>query len=257
LTTKSYGNIYKISQKSASREQKYIELHKNIIGRTDWDRRITSILSPGRSYFHNDEVLRDSFYEKQWRPKRDLDLVIIHSTIGSNYFKGLESILLASYLLTKYGLKHQWKVAGVVKNDLIVKISKKYLNIPSIDRSIIYLGNISELDLVENLLNSHIYVMPSHIENSPNNLCEAMILGMPCISTNAGGSSSLITDKVDGLLIQNGDPWSMAGAIVEFCEDFDKAIDYGKKARIRALQRHSKEKIVRDLLEIYKNCLKQ
>lgn len=42
--------------------------------------------------------------------------------------------------------------------------------------------------------------MPSHIENSPNNLCEAMILGMPCIATDAGGTSTLLSNMKDGLL---------------------------------------------------------
>jgi glycosyltransferase involved in cell wall biosynthesis len=248
---KSYKSIYNDSKRRSLREQKYIRLHKNIIGRTDWDRRISLILSPERKYFHNNEVLRDGFYQAEWKFNEQLDEVIIHSTIGSNYFKGLEVIMLCSNLLNLNGVKHKWRIAGISKDDLIVKIAKRHLGINNIDETLIYLRNLDEHKLVESLLESHLYVMPSHIENSPNNLCEALILGMPCIATHAGGSSSLITDKEDGVLVQTGDPWSMAGAIVEYINDFEKAINYGKKARDRALKRHDKVKIVTELLEIY------
>ena len=78
-----------------------------------------------------------------------------------------------------------------------------------------------------------------------------MILGMPCITTIAGGSSSLLKDKEEGLVIQNGDPWSMAGAVIEMASDTDKSIHYGKRARERALLRHNMTTIVKDLIQIY------
>jgi glycosyltransferase involved in cell wall biosynthesis len=253
--SKPYSKVFCQSTKGFLREQKYFKLHKNIIGRTDWDRRITSILSPGRNYFHNDEVLREEFYLRQWKFNNQFEEVVIHSTIGSNYFKGIEVILMASHLLKLNGLRHKWKIAGISSDELIVKIAKRHLNIGEVDSQIIYLGNLDESELSDQLLNSHIYVMPSHIENSPNNLCEAMILGMPCIATHAGGTSSLITDKEDGLLIQTGDPWSMSGAILELCSDFERAIELGRNARQRAIKRHNKEKIVFDLVQIYSEVL--
>jgi len=84
-----------------------------------------------------------------------------------------------------------------------------------------------------------------------------MILGMPCIATYAGGTSSLIKDKEEGLLIQDGDPWSMAGAIHELLSNEIEAIEFGKRARERALIRHDKERIVSELLAIYKIVSRQ
>ena len=53
------------------------------------------------------------------------------------------------------------------------------------------------------MLKSDIFVSASHIENSPNNVAEAMILGMPCIATFAGGTSSYIEDNKNGILYVN------------------------------------------------------
>jgi glycosyltransferase involved in cell wall biosynthesis len=82
-----------------------------------------------------------------------------------------------------------------------------------------------------------------------------MLLGMPIIATYAGGIPSILGNKNEGLLFQDGDPYSLAGAIIELIEDVDYANDLAKNARQRALQRHDPEKIVNDLLQIYSSII--
>ena len=82
-----------------------------------------------------------------------------------------------------------------------------------------------------------------------------MMLGMPCIATYAGGTGSLLKDGEEGILIQDGDPWVMAGAIIELISDPEKAVNMGQKARERALLRHDKNKVVNDLLNIYSKVI--
>jgi glycosyltransferase involved in cell wall biosynthesis len=82
-----------------------------------------------------------------------------------------------------------------------------------------------------------------------------MILGMPCITTLAGGTTSLLKDKKEGLVIQDGDPWSLAGALLEILDHPEVASKYGENARITALARHDPEKIVKDLLGIYNSII--
>ena len=38
-------------------------------------------------------------------------------------------------------------------------------------------------------------------------------------------------DNEDGILIQDGDPYVMAGAIIELMNNYEKAIFYGQNAR--------------------------
>lgn len=236
------------------REENNMKNCKYVIGRTDWDKRISRILSPARQYFHNDEILRDKFYQTIWTPntRHNLTLFTIN---GNTYYKGFETICLALYELNKLGIDCEWRVAGIKDNDLIVKVVKKMIKSKYPQNNLKLLGNLTDNDLITALLEADIYVMPSHIENSPNNLCEAMIIGMPCISTFVGGSGSLLSDGCEGLLVQDGDPWAMAGAILELKEDKSRAIAMGKNARKRALQRHNKDKIVNELIMIYKNII--
>ncbi len=251
---KNANTGYRYFLKKAVREQQILAKTKNVIGRTDWDRRITEILSPGRNYFHNDEILRDSFYQNEWQGKFSAKFELF--TINDiNLYKGIEVILYTAHLLDQYGLSYRWQIAGINNADEVIALALKSLKITQ-PKNIVFLGKINEKELVNKLLTSHLYIMPSHIENSPNSLCEAMILGLPCIATDAGGTSSLLTNKVDGLLIQDGDPWSLAGSILEMYFDYDKALLYGKNARKKAKGRHDPEKIVNDLIEIYKATVK-
>jgi len=257
LFNKSYNHQFKNSSvKSSKREQQNLKNCNNIIGRTDWDKRITRVLAPQSKYYHNDEILRDLFFHKEWK-KNNHKTFIIHSTIGEGIFKGFETVCQSIYLLTKTGFDIEWRVAGVSADGLLCKVVKNKLKDKYPVKGLILLGNINEQKLSEKMLEADLYVMPSHIENSPNSLCEAMILGMPCITTLAGGSSSLLKDKIEGIVIQDGDPWSLAGAILELYRDPELAQSYGSNARRRALIRHNPQKIVNELLDIYNQIKKQ
>jgi glycosyltransferase involved in cell wall biosynthesis len=251
IFNKSYNYQYRnVFLRYPKIEQRSLADCKYIIGRTDWDRRVSRILAPKSVYFHNDEILRDPFYQNEWNYHNNRKIVI-HSTIGETLFKGFETICQTVHELKKIGIDAEWRVAGITERDLLNKVVKKRLKDTYPGSGLVLLGNLYEHDLVDKMLEADIFVMPSHIENSPNSLCEAMILGMPCITTLAGGSSSLLKDKEEGLVIQDGDPWSMAGAIMELHHNPEIAAYYGSNARKRAMFRHNPSKIVSDLLDIY------
>lgn len=234
-------------------EQHNLEHTKYIIGRTDWDRRITRVLASKSKYFVGNEILRDSFYENIWENKTIYNKIIIHTTNGNCYYKGFETLCYTLSLLNGLGFEVEWRVAGIAEDSLINKIVRKELKNNYPKKGLILLGAINERELVVKLQEAHIYVMPSHIENSPNNLCEAMLLGMPCIATFVGGTGSILKDGEEGILVQEGDPWAMAGAIIEFINNWSSALKFGEKAREKALKRHNKKTIVNDLLVIYKS----
>ena len=236
-------------RKMADREKIVLQKAKNILGRTDWDLRITRILSPNSNYYHGDEILRPSFYNNIWESHEKIRRKIAFSTIGDNIYKGFETIWEVVKILENTN-NLIWKVAGINANSQIVRVLKQIFN-EKIPENIELLGSINEETMICELLNSDIYVHPSHIENSPNSVCEAMILGMPVIATFAGGTGSLLEDKKEGLLIQDGDSYSMAGAILELINNPEKATEYGEKARLRALKRHNPENIKQTLLNIY------
>jgi glycosyltransferase involved in cell wall biosynthesis len=248
---KSFFHHKKLMRDKAKLEYKYMPYIKHIAGRTYWDKNVCRVLSPKAKYYHIDRVLKDVFYETVWERPVHNEKIFLHSTTSNSTFKGFETICEALFELNKIHDNITWNIAGIDNDSPIVKIVKDSLGKRFPVKGLNLMGKLTADKLVEQMKKAHLFVMASHIENSPNNLAEAMILGMPCIATLAGGTGTYLQNKNNGLLIQDGDPWVMAGSILELLNNYDEAINYGKRGRHAALKRHQKINIVKQLLSTY------
>jgi glycosyltransferase involved in cell wall biosynthesis len=251
------GNTYKNTEKTSAitsylKDAKYVEV-KYVLGRTDWDRWVTKVVSPYAKYFFCQEILRKEFFDHEWKIA-DYGTFRIFTVSKNSINKNIHLIIETVLLLEKFhpDFDFEWIIAGVKKSDYIPKYMNKN---GKCSNRIKYLGNIGTNELVIKMLNSNLFVLPSAIENSPNALQEAMAIGMPVLSTFAGGVGSIIEHRKTGILVSEGEPYSLAGAILEIKNNPEIAIQMGQKARERALIRHDPELITKNLVLIYKEIL--
>ena len=257
LFEKGQKHQYRLMQLMAAREARYIRHIRNFIGRTQWDRRVSSIMSPGSRYFTGDEIMRDVFYHTEWTFPAEEGPRIIHTTASDHPMKGFGTVADALTLLQAAGLEVEWRIAGLSEDSSVVRIARKRLGRKFPSPALKLLGRIGAEELAARMKEAHIFVLPSYMENSPNSLCEAMMMGMPCVATNGGGTPSMISDGAEGLLVQPRDPWAMAGAVMEMFNDTAAAIGRGQAARRRALVRHEPSRIVDQIYGVYQNILGQ
>jgi glycosyltransferase involved in cell wall biosynthesis len=243
-------------RKMAKREVGYLSNAKYIIGRTHWDRSVTRLMAPESLYFHGDEVLRPLFYTlEQWTKKSDEKIKII-STISSTPFKGIDMILKTAAILKTYtGLTFEWQVAGLGKNNHFVRFFEDRTGIRSEDCNIKFLGVRSAADLAELLLMANVFAHPSYIDNSPNSVCEAQMVGLPVIACNSGGVPSLIEDGISGVLVPANAPIEMASGIARIATDPFLSEKLSKNARAQARMRHATDKILNELLHTYRTII--
>lgn len=250
-------NCYKRLYNSVNREKKIMLHSYNIIGRTDWDRRIAKLLSPNSNYYIGNEILRNSFYKNTWQKNEFGETITISTIMSGGLYKGLETIVKTLSLLKDYpNKKIIWKLIGQNETDDLAVIVRKWQKINYQNINLEFLGKLKEKQLIDVLLDSDIYCQVSHIENSPNSVCEAMLLGMPIIASFAGGTDSILKHNKEGILIQDGDPYSLAGTIIELSGNFEKAKLFGNNARIRAIERNNPNTIGEEYIEIYKKILR-
>jgi glycosyltransferase involved in cell wall biosynthesis len=244
-------------KKLARREVEIFNVTRYFSGRTDWDRRLVGLMSQESKYYHCEEMLRPTFYNHQWRIHENSDKIQLISIINPNMYKGIETILeTAKHLKTFSKYQIAWTIAGVSHDSPLVKIFTKKTKISPKDVGVEFIGPTQETLLVNKMLDADLFIHPSHIDNSPNSLCEAMVLGMPIISSNVGGIQSLLSDKVEGLLVQDGETFGLAGAILELINNPSRSVSYGQAARQRAVERHNPNEIVNKQLFIYQDILK-
>ena len=118
------------------------------------------------------------------------------------------------------------------------------------------MGTASKEELAEALCATSCYVHPSYIENSPNSVCEAQILGVPIIATHVGGISSLIDDGCNGILFPANAPYTAASLIKQLTSDRELAERLSSNAIEKATKRHCPNEIIIRLYNIYDYIIK-
>lgn len=252
------GFVFKnsIMKLNAKRELLFFSNAKYIIGRTDWDYQITKLLAPKAKYFILNEMMRPEFYTSNiWNKKRE-GRFIIYSTISNVTYKGLDLILKTAKILKEHGdIDFEWHIAGIDKTSKLIRFFEKEYSLEKINLSILFKGVVSSEQLVSDLLTSDVFVHTSYIDNSPNSICEAQLLGLPVISCYVGGVISLIKNTETGVLIPANDPHYLA-YILKAAAKNDTHRKYSIPSRIEALKRHNREAILINLLNIYKQVQK-
>lgn len=248
----SLWHMIKKYEKMAQREYIFLKNTSYFTGRTDWDNSISSFLSPKSKYFHIDEVLRDIFYEAAPWKFNNLNKIIITSTLSDSMYKGLDVIIKTAKILIKEGFDFEWRIIGIKNDSYKVNFFRKILKLDLNSLNMNLLGIKRAEEIVSLLSETTIYVHTSYIDNSPNSLCEAQMLGVPVISTNVGGISTLVADTIDGFLVPSNDPYLLASKIALLGHSEEILTKISFQAREKARKRHSKENITKQLIETYK-----
>src|SRR5262249_33629505 len=69
-----------------------------------------------------------------------------------------------------------------------------------------FLGYLSEDEVISELQEADLFILPSFVEGVPVAAMEAMAVGVPVIATNIAGTSELIEDGKTGVLVRPSDP---------------------------------------------------
>lgn len=245
----------KAFRKRAEMEIETIQSCKYFMGRTEWDKSLIDLFNPDATYFHCEEALRDSFINsnKRWKYSNGKKKTII-SVISIPWYKGCDLILKTAALLKRFtDIDFEWKVYGIPE----IKFYESVYGIKAKDVNIRPMGTASKEELVDALCSSSCYVHPSYIDNSPNSICEAQILGVPVLATNVGGISSIVSNGVDGILFPANAPYTAASLIKRVTEDNYLAETLSYNSIKKATERHNPSIIGNRLIEIYETIIKE
>lgn len=234
----------------------------HVIGRTEWDFACVKQINPDIIYHKGNEILRESFYCGTW----ELETCEKHSIFLSQWgypLKGMHMVLEAlrdvvqeypdAKLITtgKNPLKAtgKEKIKQTYYERYLINLIKKW----NLEAHVVFLGGeIQEEQMKDQYLKAHVFVLSSAVENSPNSMGEAMLLGTPVIASNVGGVSSLLTHDVEGFLYPFDEPYMLAYYIKRVFEENETARKFSDAGRKRAALTHHVLKNVASYYAIYK-----
>ena len=102
-------------------------------------------------------------------------------------------------------------------------------------------------------LSAHVFVSPSSIENSPNSLGEAMLLGVPSVTSDVGGVKNMLEHGKEGYVYPFDEAYMIAYYVSKIFDDDSLATEMSKNAKAHAQITHNREKNLETLLTIYRN----
>jgi glycosyltransferase involved in cell wall biosynthesis len=152
--------------------------------------------------------------------------------------KGLTVLIRALSLLRERGYDLELRVAGdgPTKEHL-----QKLASEIGLAERIHFIGFLSEDEIIRELRDSDLFVLPSFIEGIPVSAMEAMAVGLPVIATNVAGTSELIEDGKTGILVRPSDAEALADAVVRLIKDYEfrlRAAELGRKKVIDEFDIH-------------------
>ena len=245
----------------ALNERKVLLEAQNVCGRTAFDKAFMEEINPSCRYFGLNETLRSDFYGQEWK-RENITPHTIFLSQGNIPLKGAHFAIEAINLVKKKYSDVRLLIAGdkitsyeTFKDKLKISSYGKYLrNLVvknNLEDDVTFIGSISARKMLSTFLSSEIFLMGSVIENSPNSLGEAMILGMPCIASNVGGIPSLCTDRKEVLMYDPYNSAELADRIIELFEHPELEDQLRIAARNRALLTHDSIANYKMLLWIY------
>ena len=103
-------------------------------------------------------------------------------------------------------------------------------------------------------MKTNVFVLPSTIENSPNTLAEAQLLGVPIVASYVGGIPDMMPYPLSEWLYRNEEIEMLAQIIIK-AFNINKWDEYIKTCQSIAHKRHSKNKIRETILNLYNQVL--
>ena len=232
-------------------ERWYLPTVHHFSCRTDWDKAHTARLSPGCTIYHNWEALRPEFFAAADRPAPAPPARPQALFVGGNQpIKGFKEMLRA------YDLIRQQADLKLV---LVGRLSPADVAAVALRYGLAHLGPDDvecrpfqdAAELAGLMRESFCLLHPSYIDNSPNSVCEAQLVGLPVVASAVGGVGSLITEGETGLLCTL-EPASLARQVLRLCHDAALHGRIARQAQVVARERHNPNVIVQRTLDAYR-----
>lgn len=236
----------------AESEKDILSLARHFIGRTTMDKAILRKHNPTAHYYKCNDVLRSSFYDGRW----DYASCEKHRIFISQYYYPLKGF---HYLLDAVNqIKDKYpdiRIAAAGYNPIEKSLTQKELKDSSyiryikslirqyeLQEHIELLGTLSEERMKEEYLKANVFVMPSTIENSPNSLAEAMMLGVPTIASDVGGVTDYAKHQEEAYIYPSSATYLLAYYIDKVFSDKETAERIGYSGKKRAEAEYNREK---------------
>ena len=165
--------------------------------------------------------------------------------------KGLSYLLQAGRILLSRDVRAKVLIVGdgPIREQLEAQARSM-----GIAENVVFLGHREDTQKVMQVLD--VFVLPSLSEGIPMALLEAMAASRPVVASRVGGIPEIVTDGVDGLLVEATDVERLAECCRRLIDSPDFAGNLGAQARLTVERNFSAVAMANRVADLYKDLLR-
>lgn len=252
-------------------EKEILQKGKYFFCRTNWDRAQIIFNNPQAQIFQGEELLRPNFYQKSnsWN-LHDCQRYSIFMPSGFNPIKGMYLAVKTLALLKKFYPHVSLNIPGIKETEFYRQgmldwlLGEEYIRYTrhlvlknGLKENIHFLGRLCAEEMAMQMQKANVFLSPSSIDNSPNAIGEATMIGMPIVTTAVGGVLSMLKDESSCLFTPAGDEYTMAYQIKRLFDSDSLTTNIAQGAYQVALKRHDRQTTVQQYLNAYQTIIEQ
>ena len=165
--------------------------------------------------------------------------------------KGVIDLLESCARLSAHSENYQLLLAGGEKEPGILKRIDDLIARHHLAENVKLLGEVDAEQKLQVFAESDIFILPSHAENFPVAIIEAMRAGLPVIASKVGAVAEIIDEPDNGLLFEAGDITSLTEKIERLLKDATLRQSMAIKNMNKALIDFNPNKHGSNLIKIY------
>lgn len=227
---------------------------------SEWVKRYIRLLNPEARCVDTKIMLRKEFYNAEpWQYKDAGEGPVIFSSCSAAVpYKGLHilvkaiSVLKHKYPYIRLNLAGRIDVGNKLLDGYSIYLHK-LINKFELQENVNFLGSLNAGEIIRQLENSNVSVVPSFVETYCLAFAESMIVGTPTVASYAGAMPELAEHGKEALLYNPTDYFTCADYIDKLIYDKELAEKISFSGRKRRLIENDPDKVVANQVSIYQS----
>lgn len=231
------NSTYMTFRSQVALEREMFRMATGVIVENDWCEDMCKSVNKNLKVFRNYLPIREVFKSRKWSVDK-MERLSIFTNAGGYPIKGHHILFQALGYVKKVYPNFKCYIPGpkldtfnsIKRQTGYTKMLCDLVRTNDLSNNVIYTGPLSSEQMVQHLAKCNVYVMPSVMENHSSSLIEAMMVGVPSISSLVGGTASLVLHHENAILYNSLDARSLAGNIIRIFEDEALAVSLSNRA---------------------------
>lgn len=160
--------------------------------------------------------------------------------------KGYGAALEAVRALLDRGIDVRYRIVGTGPHRDEIEADVARLGLT---QQVELVGSRGEDEVIEELRGADVFVLPTLGEASPVSVMEAMAAGLPVVCSRVGGLPDMLSDGVEGFLVEPGDTPALVAALERLARAPAHRAALGEAARRRAVAQFDSRACARRFLD--------